>query len=796
MVLYQYNDLLILLRVITNIVIPLLFIILYKTSKDKKLLFFILIFTLEIMAIQLKIYNINFILKSINEIYITCVIIKLFFIFIIKQKSESNIIKYALPVLFTLALIYIETKTSFMGSRIYEIIINIYIINLICTNNIYVKYHDNQLNKNKLSMNKKDISKKIDEIEKESIINTYMNENIKSVNDKLASIVEVIDIPIIIIKKSTYECIFKNRYFDQFILENNLQSEKFNSEEFIRNILHIDPDDDFLCNEGNLNDQKRNFIKIDFLNKKYDVAVVKDYYNEEEMLIFEIKDVTDISIEEEKLKKSELRYKTLMDILSDGIIIHDGTNVSYMNKIAMDMLKLNSYTCTDEKIIKQIDKSSKDEFRHNIFALKNDLTVEERSQLKLENGRIVDFVSTTLSLNNKQMILSIMSDITEYEVALNKLEENKKTYFALLQTLPEGIILVNKYTKKQVYTNKYMMRLLKDVGVESFNKIIDSYIENKPESNFKKFYINDIKNKKISVAIEEVPKQNNLLIVVRDLEIEKQMEAVYNNLQIIKERNKFKTEFLIRASSNMKKPINTIFEINKLLDNKKEIYNYNGIRTYTRTVRQNSYRLKRLLNNIEEISNIEAGIHFRDYKTYNLVDYLEKLVELCRDYTKQKGLDISFESNKREVLVYIDKDIIERILLNILSNAIKFTESGGEIIVLLTVDKKDVTIGIKDNGSGIPSNKIDFIFENFEQVNRSLSRTAEGTGVGLYLVKKLALLHHAKIKVNSKIGCGSKFEVILKDNFLESTKENRSNIEDFIIDKESIDLEFSDIYLA
>ena len=60
-------------------------------------------------------------------------------------------------------------------------------------------------------------------------------------------------------------------------------------------------------------------------------------------------------------------------------------------------------------------------------------------------------------------------------------------------------------------------------------------------------------------------------------------------------------------------------------------------------------------------------------------------MELCRDYTKQKGLDISFESNKREVLVYIDKDIIERILLNILSNAIKFTESGGEIIVLLTV---------------------------------------------------------------------------------------------------------------
>ena len=109
--------------------------------------------------------------------------------------------------------------------------------------------------------------------------------------------------------------------------------------------------------------------------------------------------------------------------------------------------------------------------------------------------------------------------------------------------------------------------------------------------------------------------------------------------------------------------------------------------------------------------------------------------------------------------------------------------------------KKDVIIAIKDNGSGIPSNKIDFIFENFEQVNRSLSRTAEGTGVGLYLVKKLAQLHHAKIRVNSKIGYGSKFEIILKNNFLENTQENRNKVENIIIDKEDIDLEFSDIYL-
>ena len=139
---------------------------------------------------------------------------------------------------------------------------------------------------------------------------------------------------------------------------------------------------------------------------------------------------------------------------------------------------------------------------------------------------------------------------------------------------------------------------------------------------------------------------------------------------------------------------------------------------------------------------------------------------------------------------------MEKIILNILSNAMKFTERGGKILVSVNVNQKDVTIGVEDNGTGIPSNKLDFIFENFEQVNRSLSRIAEGTGVGLYLVKKLAFIHNAKIKVNSKIGCGSKFEVILEDNLIENNNENKKKMEDIIIDRECIDLEFSDIYLA
>ena len=798
MSLNEYGELLYLLRIITNIAIPLLFICIYKISKDKNILLIILLFFSELLVIQLKAYNISKIMDFINEIFFILVLLKLLILFHINTKSEGSFKKYIVPIIFTMGLVYTIFYGSMIIDRIYEILINVCILNVLCINIIYKKYKENQLNKNKFHMNNQYISRTIKEIEKEEYVQNYMRGEIKNVNDKLSSIVEVINIPIIILSASNYKCIFKNKYFDELLIENNYSVEDFNIEKLINNELNKDSNIIF-DKIDKMDFEKDNFLQVELFKRKYKLVLVKDYFEDEEMIICELKDITERSLKEDKLKRSELRYKTLMDILSDGVLIHDGNNINYINKIGMNIFDLDSSiknVWTMDKIEKTISKSSKDEFLHNIFILKNGVKEQEKSKLELENGKIIDFISSTFILNGKKMVLSIASDCTEHEIALTKLDENKETYYGLIQTLPEGIILLNKYTKKQVYTNKYMMRLLKDMGIENFYKIIDTYLKNNEEVNFKTFYVGKEKNKKISVAIEQVPKQDNLLVIVRDLEIEQQLESVYNKLQMIKEGNKFKTEFLTRASSIIKKPINTIFEINKFLDDKNEIYNYDGIKSYNKTVKQNSYRLKRLLNNIEQISNIEAGLYYQDYKIYDIVKYLDTLVGLCREYTKPKNLNITFESNKREILIFMDKEKIEKIILNLLSNAIKFTEKGGKIKVSLNVDKKDVIIAIKDNGSGIPSNKLDFIFENFEQVNRSLSRTAEGTGVGLYLVKKLALVHHAKIQVNSKIGYGSKFEVILKDNYLESTKENRHKLENIIIDRESIDLEFSDIYLA
>ena len=478
MILYRYKELLFLLRIITTMAIPLLSIFIYKTYKDKKLLFLTILIIMELIIIQFEVYNLNSILIYLNEIFMIFTLVKLILIFIMKKdNSYSNFIN----ILFIASICFLtclQFGITFWGNRVFSIIINLWILNILCFNSIYLKYNQSELNKNKLHINKKYISKIIYDIKEESIMGKCVKEEIKGVNDKIFRIVGVINIPIIIIKCCNHKCIFKNKYFDEFLLEHNYELKDFNVEDFIENFVKLNSKEIFKKIKQ-MDFSKENFLSMDIDDKKYKIVMVKDYLEDEEILICEMKDVTQVSMEEEKLKRSELRYKTLMDVLTDGVIIHDGNNVSYINKIALDIFDLNSSinnVWTIDKIMKKVCKKNKDNFRYNIFNMKNDSQNEQKSQIELENGKIFNIMSSTFILNNEKMILTIVSDFTQNKISLNKLEENKKTYYALLQTLPEGIILVNRYTKKQVYTNKYMMRILKDMGMEKFNEIIDSYM--------------------------------------------------------------------------------------------------------------------------------------------------------------------------------------------------------------------------------------------------------------------------------------------------------------------------------
>jgi signal transduction histidine kinase/ligand-binding sensor domain-containing protein/DNA-binding response OmpR family regulator len=178
-------------------------------------------------------------------------------------------------------------------------------------------------------------------------------------------------------------------------------------------------------------------------------------------------------------------------------------------------------------------------------------------------------------------------------------------------------------------------------------------------------------------------------------------------------------------------------------------------------VQRNANRLHGLVNQLLDLSKLEAGKMKLEVSEQNIMPLLKGLVLSFTSLAERKKVTLKFNTIEEKLNVYIDKDKVEKVITNLLSNAFKFTPEGGNID--FTVEKmiEDVEIRIADNGIGIPNERISNIFDRFYQVDGSHTRENEGTGIGLALTKELVELHKGKIKVESKEGEGTTLTVLL-----------------------------------
>jgi signal transduction histidine kinase len=248
----------------------------------------------------------------------------------------------------------------------------------------------------------------------------------------------------------------------------------------------------------------------------------------------------------------------------------------------------------------------------------------------------------------------------------------------------------------------------------------------------------------------------------------------------------------------LKTPLNIIFATAQLLslnnsDNEK--MNMVVINKYISTIKQNCYRLIRLINNLIDITKIDSGYIEFNPENRNIVEIIENITLSTAQYVESKNRTLIFDTDTEEKIMACDLEKLERIMLNLISNAIKFTSEGDKIEVTLS-DKDDfVEISVKDNGIGIPYEKQKIIFERFKQVDPLLCRRHEGSGIGLSLVKALVEIHKGNIHLKSRYKKGSEFIISLPACTI---KENDSSkkTDDFIPQNnvEKIQIEFSDIY--
>lgn len=426
-------------------------------------------------------------------------------------------------------------------------------------------------------------------------------------------------------------------------------------------------------------------------------------------------------------------------------------------------------------------------------------------------------------------LLSICRDITESRQMEQKLRQNdsqrknielaltesEEKYRKIVETANEGIVIID--TKLRLsFTNEMFAKLLGyDVseiqGTDALTYVAEEFIESisvqlkKQEMGvFEKFEA-QFKRKDGSMlwlSINSAPLADNegnfigSISMLSDITSQKEYEqSTKLNMQLEKAL-KLQEEIFANVSHELKTPLNVIFATNQMLD----LYMNSELNADIRekinkgikVIRQNCYRFTKLIDNIVDVSNIDSGFYKLFLSNEDIVELTRDIIQSVIEYAQEKRLNIIFNTDVEEKIIACDPLKIERILLNIISNAIKFSDNGSVIYVNIT-DKTDfIELSVKDNGIGIDKEHINSIFKRYYQIDKSLSRNTEGTGAGLFLVRSLVELHGGTIDVNSEVGKGSIFTINLPVKTVRQTDSVKMIRKNDKIDM--INVEFSDIY--
>lgn len=544
----------------------------------------------------------------------------------------------------------------------------------------------------------------------------------------------------------------------------------------------------------------------------------------------------------EAISLQNKKMKAIFENISNGIFInYDDKIIIHQNESAKRLAsKIEKLIVKSEKQknIRYFDEYGKECRFEDIpafRALKGEKIKNERITIMGSNDELIlDISASPIYDKENNIIMSVTSvnDITQIVKNENTVKNNKENLKTIIDNISEGLVLIDKEAN---------LTILNKVAEKHFNFIEMIKERNNNiygvkyfDSNGKEIYANNLplnriakgetvteyrltiktNNDEIYVCINGNPVYDDEgrflfgIMCMRDITEKVKQEKIIKLqqnavLQAERERNEalektiaMKDEFLSIISHEFRTPLNVINSAIQAMEcicaNELSIRS----KKYLDMIRLNTFRQVRLVNNLLDITRSNLGNVKINKKNIDMVMFTREIINSVREYAVQRGSELIFKASNEEIVIAIDMEKYERILLNILSNAIKFTLNNEPIIINVCVSKDNIFIEIKDSGIGIPSDKINVIFERFGQVDSSLSRQAEGTGIGLSLVKKFVQELGGSISVKSEVGKGSTFTVKLPNEKFDLKDDSDESKLDFSDNHlvQAAKLEFSDIY--
>jgi two-component system, OmpR family, phosphate regulon sensor histidine kinase PhoR len=264
-----------------------------------------------------------------------------------------------------------------------------------------------------------------------------------------------------------------------------------------------------------------------------------------------------------------------------------------------------------------------------------------------------------------------------------------------------------------------------------------------------------LKKKELQSLTKQKPNTLNPLEKINE-EIFSFAELKQKEIDELRKLEAFRKEFIADISHELKTPIFAAQGfVHTLLDG---AVNDKAVRgKFLKKAARSLDGLDALVQDLLTLSHIETGQIKMHFETIDMHELLQEVVEQLEDKAEERSIILTIQKTKEKALVQADWQRITQVMTNLISNAIKHSYEGGEVVISFDVSKKNIVTHVKDQGEGIDEEHLTRIFERFYRVDKSRSREKGGTGLGLAIVKHILENHNTKAEVQSTVGKGSDF---------------------------------------
>lgn len=377
---------------------------------------------------------------------------------------------------------------------------------------------------------------------------------------------------------------------------------------------------------------------------------------------------------------------------------------------------------------------------------------KENIELDILNGKVVK--------KNRELELS--------QAIIRKKEKMFKTFFV---NVPVPLVIISK-NGRILFANSSFQKLLEEDNIKNIinKKIIniidinnfknvDQLMEEK-DSKFTGVIRSNRNTKYVDIDVVEISgNENEILFILNDVTTRVNIGKLKTDMENTKFQERIKSDFLSNISHDLKTPINVIYSASQLItmfikkEDKQSLIKYNMI------CKLNCFSLIRLTNNLIDSSRIYSDYLSPNICVKNIVEIVEEVVMSLIDYAKSKNINLVFDTDEEEIYTSIDEEFMQRIIINLISNSIKFTNKDGKIEVIIHNEEKEVVIKVKDNGVGMDNEFIESAFKRYSMGKNNSQSKEKGTGIGLFVVKKLIEKQDGKINIISEKNKGTEVQM-------------------------------------